>query len=374
LSGAKGQLGFEVGGIWSGSTKKGESFQIVEETPSGYEIFVDQVKASDTFGAKAKITYESGRWHGYAQGSYTGIVADGGPDPTTTFTGWTLKDAGAGNTANVLTGLAVNAGNFQVGPNLMWQKPIEGPIPGDVPSPGRPRNVLQDPFAVRASRETVGAELILSHDPTPATWMWAWDNDTREDARLAWSLGLLYRDLKTTQDASIGILADGGTFAFAGATPPRKTWEARLRLVSRLGHRSRLVAHAFAGTGEPVGNDPRLIHRYGADARLAVGSAAVAAHAKFGDWGPYDYHRDFNLTYPVQLMGDVSHALGMPRWFGLPQTRLGVRGTWRSLDQHSPRYCPGLVPAPGGGLECDPLAPGDYGTEWEIRTYLHIAI
>jgi hypothetical protein len=372
LSGAKGRLGFVVGGIWSGSTKKGETFQIAEKTSTGYNIFVDKVKAADTFGAKAKLTYEEGRWHWYAQGSYTGIVADGGPDATTTFTGWTLKDAGAGNTTNFLTGLAMNAGEFQIAPNVLWQKPIEGPIPGDVLSPGRPRNVLDDPFAVRASRETVGAELIVSHDPTPATWMWAWDNDRREDARLAWSLGLVYRDYKTTQDASIGILGDGRTtFAFPGATPPRKLWEANLRLVSRLGGRSRLVAHVFGGTGEPTGDDPRLIHRYGADARLTVGSAAFETFAKVNDWGLYDYHRDFNLTYPVQLMGDISHTLGTPVWFGLPQTRIGIRGTWRSLDRYSPRYCPGRDPSTS---ECDPLAPGDTGTEWEVRTYLHIVI
>ncbi len=47
--------------------------------------------------------------------------------------------------------------------------------------------------------------------------------------------------------------------------------------------------------------------------------------AKFNDCGPYDYHRDFNLTFPVQLMGDLSYTLGKPRWFGLPQTRFGVR-------------------------------------------------
>jgi hypothetical protein len=249
-----------------------------------------------------------------------------------------------------------------------------GPVPADVPSPGRPRNILDDPFAVRANREMVGAELMIVRDPTPATWMWAWDNDRREDARLAWSLGLTYRDYKTTQDASIGILADGGTFAFPGATPPRKLWEANLRAVSRLSGRSRLVAHAFAGTGEPVGDDPRLIHRYGADARLTVGNAALAAYAKFGDWGPYDYHRDFNLTYPLQIMADVSHTLGLPRWYGYPQTRFGVRLTWRSLDENSPRYCPGQTPDALGNLECDPTLDGPNGTEWEFRTYLHFSM
>jgi beta-galactosidase len=64
----------------------------------------------------------------------------------------------------------------------------------------------------------------------------------------------------------------------------------------------------------------------------------------------------------------------LPRWFDVPHTRLGVRGTWRSLDQYSPRYCPALVPNGTGTPVCDPTAPGDNGTEWEFRTYLQVAI
>jgi hypothetical protein len=204
--------------------------------------------------------------------------------------------------------------------------------------------------------------------------MWAWDNDVREDAALAWSLGATYRHLPTTQDAAIGIYADGGTFPFPGAPPPRNLWMARARLVSKLRGNTRLVASMYAGTGEAVGSDPRLIHRYGVVARIAWNTMAFATHAKFGDWGPYDYHRDGNLTFPVQLMGDLSHTLGLPRWFGESQTRIGGRVTWRSLDQYSPRYCPARVPGPGGISVCDPTAPGDDGNEWEIRTYVNVSL
>ncbi len=370
-----GPWGVQVGGIRAGATKVGQGFQVAEKSGSGYRLLQDHVRDSDTFGAKAKLTYERGRWHWYGQTAYMGIVADGGPTATITYTGWMLKDTGSGNQANVLSGLAVNSGNFQIGPNFLYQKPLVGPVPADVPSPGRPRNILQDPFAVRANRETVGAEFLVGYDPTPATWMWAWDNDLREDAPLAVSLDLVYRDYKTTQDAAIGILGDGHTtFAFPGAPPARKVWDANLRLVSRLAAGRRLAAHVYAGTGEPNGDSPRLVHRYGADARLTVGSMAFAGFVKLNDWGPYDYHRDFNLTFPVQLMGDLSHTLGAPRWFGYPQTSIGVRGLWRSLDQYSPRYCPALVPDAAGVSVCEPSAPGPDGNEWEIRTYLHLSM
>lgn len=370
-----GAFELQLGGLWSGSTKIDQGFQILGGTDGSPEVLLDSVRVGDTFGGKAKLTWQKGRWNWYGQYAYAGIVADGGPDRTTTFTGWTLKDHGAGNGNQVTTGLAVNLGTFQLGPNFMWQKPLVGPIPGDVPAPGRPRNIIDDPFAVRISREMVAGELLLTHDPTPATWFWAWDNDIREDAKLAWSLGVMVKHLPTTMDAAIGTTSEGVFFAFPGATPARELWEVRTRLVSRLAPNVRAAATIFAGTGEPNGDDTRLIHRYGIDGRITWARAALAMFAKFGDWGPYDYHRDFNLTFPAQLMGDLSYTLGKPRWFGWPQTRLGVRATWRSLDEFSNRYCPVRVPDAAGNPQCEPTAAGfDNGSEWEIRTYLHVAL
>jgi hypothetical protein len=96
---------------------------------------------------------------------------------------------------------------------------------------------------------------------------------------------------------------------------------------------------------------------------------------KVNDWGPYDYHRDFNLTFPLQLVGDLSYSVIKPEWFILPETRIGIRCTWRSLDQYSPRYCPTKVLDASGAWVPDPTAPGyGNGNEWEIRTYLHFNI
>jgi hypothetical protein len=128
----------------------------------------------------------------------------------------------------------------------------------------------------------------------------------------------------------------------------------------------------FGDTGEPNGDSPRLVHRYGGDMRLVKDHFKLVTSAKFNDWGPYDYHRDFNLTFPMQLMGDLSYSLGQPKWWDIPATRLGVRGTWRSLDRLSPRYCPATVANSSGALVCDPTAPGRDGQEWEIRTYMTV--
>lgn len=371
-----GQLGLEIGGIWAGQPRVGESFQIADGEEGNYTIYEDQIKLSDTWGGKAKITYSTGPIRWYAQGAAMGLVAGGGADYTKTYTGWRLKDSGSGNQYNFLSGFTYTTGNFQVGPNFLWQKPIIGPMPSDVPAPGRARNILDDPFAVRLNRETVAGEFLLTFDPTPGTWMYAWDSDIAEDAPLAVSAGIVFRHHPTTQDAAIGILGNGRTtFAFPGAPPARDLWEAHARIVSKLTPQFGLIANIYGGDAEANGSDARLIRRIGGDLRMVYKSAKLISELKVNDWGPYDYHRDFNLTYPLQIKADLSLSVSKPRWFDLPDTRVGLRFTYRTLDEYSPRYCPGKTIDASGELVCDPTIPGQpNGTEWEVRTYLHFNI
>ncbi len=372
-----GAFGFEMGGIWSNSNRVGEVFQIARKTGEGkYEIYQDETKMSDTWGGKLKVTYASGPFQWYAQGAAHGVLAQGGADYTKTFTGWRLKDGGSGNQYNFLTGFTVGVGNLQIAPNFLWQKPIEDPIPTNVPAPGRPRNILDDPFAVRSNRETVAGEILFTFDPTPGTWMYEWDNDVAEDAKFAVSTGFVYRHLPTTQDAAIGILGDGRSiFAFPGAAPAHDLWEAHARIVSKINPELGFVSNLFAGTAQANGSDARLIKRFGGDLRGIYKKTKLTAMAKVNDWGPYDYHRDFNLTFPLQLMADISTSLAKPSWFELPNSRLGLRYTWRSLDRYSPRYSPTTKLDARGQLVPDPTAIGfGNGREWEVQTYLQINI
>jgi len=371
-----GPVGIELGGIWAGQPRVGETFQLVEGEPGNYTVYEDKINSNDTWGGKARLTFSAGPVNWYAQGAAMGLVAGGGADYTKTFTGWRLKDSGSGNQFNFLTGLTVLVGDFQFAPNFLWQKPVIGPVPGDVPAPGRARNILDDPFAVRHNRETVAGEFLVTYDPTPGTWMYEWDNDETEDAPFAISAGFVYRHHPTTQDAAIGIMADGrATFAFAGAPPARDLWEAYARIVSKANPNLGLIANLFAGEAESNGSDARLINRYGGDLRMIYKKAKLISMVKVNDWGPYDYHRDFNLTYPLQIKMDLSTSVEKPKWVDLPQTRIGIRFNWRSLDQYSPRYCPTKNIDVNGDMVCDPTVPGyPKGNEWEIRTYLHFNI
>jgi len=369
---------FEIGGLWANQNRVGETFQVYDNRQvDSPKVLQAETKTSDTWGGKAKVTYSIGPINWYAQGAAMGVLSNGGGDYTQTFTGWKLKGGTAANAYNFLTGFTYGTGNIQIAPNFMWQRPIEDPIPTDVAAPGRPRNILDDPFAVRnGNRETIAGEILFTYDPTPGTWMYQWDNDRAEDAKFAFNLGFVYRHLPTTMDAAIGILADGRSiFAFPGAAPAQDLWEAHSRIVSKVNPELGLVANLYGGTAQSRGSDPRLIKRLGGDLRLIYKKMKVTSMVKVNDWGPFDYHRDFNLTYPLQLVLDVSTTLGKPKWFDMPSSRIGVRGTWRSLDQYSPRYCPTTTLGLNGESVCDPIGVGyEDGTEWEIQTYFQVNI
>lgn len=360
----------DLGGIVAGTDRLGMAYVDPHSAGtgpsylgSGLHLYEDQIQWVDTLGAKARLRWEPGPVHAYVQGAHRGLVADGGPDETVTFTGWSLKDGGQGNGTQLLSGVAVDVGRLQLAPNLLYQKPLVGPLPTIASQydaetgwyhPGvTARNAIDDPFAVLGNRETLAGELLLVWDPTPATWFWAWDNPLHEDAPMAAALDLVYRHQPTTRDANFGFTEDGTLFAFAGAPPAADVWTATLTLLSRLGPESRLQVSAMGGQEQSTGDDARLVPRAALKTDLWVQKTAVLASLHWNDWGPYDFHRTFNLTFPFQARLDLSTGV---RGFRLddPGTRLGLRGKFRTFDEHSP--------------EPERFQPGDH--ELELLTYL----
>lgn len=371
-----GRFNVALGGLWSGQPLVGRTFQATTEYSNNATVYQDVIKTTDTFGGKLKVTYTGRNFSAYAQGALMGLVASGGADNTLTLTGWRLKDCGSGNMQNALAGFTYQLGNFQIAPNFMWQKPLVGPMPNGINAPGRLRNIIDDPFAVRSNRETLAGELLLTFDPTPATWMYDWENDNNEDAPFAASLDFVYRHLPTSQDAAIGILADGrSTFAFAGSAPAHDLWETNLKVASRVSRDFGIISNVYLGTAQANGDDARLIKRLGADARMMYKKFKLNAFVKFNDWGPYDYHKDFNLTFPFQCEVDLSTHLFKPKWLGPISTCVGIRGAFRTLDKYSPRYVAGYVSDGNGGfVESTDIIGAPHGNEWEIRTYISFSL
>ncbi len=369
-----GKLTVEFGGIWGGQPLVGREFQVARGSEGDYRVFIDEVNSSDTWGGKIKLTYSAGRINWYASAASMGLVAYGGADQTQTFTGWKLKDSGSGNQNNFLTGFTYSMGKLQIAPNFLYQKPLVDPMPFGIESPGRIRNILDDPFVVRANRETVAGELLLTFDPTPGTWMYEWDNDRAEDAKLAGSLGFVYRHLPTSQDAAVIFPGTGRVPTAAdGAPPALDLWEVNARIVSKLNPDLGIITNIYAGNGQANGPDTRTVKRRGGDVRVLYKTMKLSSHVKINDWGPFDYHRDFNLTFPLQLMADLSTSIGKQDWFLLPSTTMGMRFTWRSLNEFSPRYLPNEAEEFADEPIISPVG-FDNGREWEFRTYVKFNI
>jgi len=371
----------EAGAISGRSNFIGQPYETARQTngpsylDSGYLILDNEIRFADTLGGKLKLTYSSAPFFWYIQGGLRGLVSDGGVDSTMTITGWSLKESGQGNHWAVSSGLAYYLGKVVLAPNFLVQQPLEGPLPF-IPDffdpdtgtyfPGvQARNQLEDPFWVRSNRETYGFEFLLGWDPTPATPMYAWDNAQREDATVSLALDFVYRILPTSQDAAVAIgvpeedeVGPDFLFAFPSGAPARNLWDLSARTIVNFTYNMRLVNWVYAGQGQANGDDARTVSRFGTYGWYTLGSFNVNYHLKFNDWGPYDYHKDFNLTFPLQVLLDLSYAYEPPKLYAPASTRFGVAGQFRNLDRFSNRY------------RFDPSDPGRKGREWEIKTYV----
>jgi hypothetical protein len=367
----------QAGGIFAGSTKVDQPFLRVRRSAgrgyvdSGYDVLSDRIQWGDTFGGKLKLTLDLGRVRWFAQAQLRGLVADGGPDSVITLTDFSMRESGRGNHVGGESGAVVDISPVQIGAKVLYQRPLVGPNPliNDYFSPQtglyypavRPRNILSDPFAVRDNRETLGFEMLLVFDPTPATWYWSWDRELREDAPFAASIDAVYRMQPTSLDSGIAILANGALAPFNAAPPAHDVWDATFRFVANAPHAVRVTGAAWAGQLQSTGASPRLVTRVGGEARLWWKSWLLWTVLKLNDWGPYDYQRDFNLTFPLQWYGDLSYRITapLPHWLG---TRIGLRGQVRTLDANSENF----VPKVG--------YPQAVGWEYEIGAYTQLSL
>lgn len=381
VSAALGDAQLDIGALFAAPQRVGQEYTRTERSSgpgyagSGYDVFREKVQWQDTLGAKAKLVVPAGRANLYLQGAVKGLVADAGPDTSYTVTGWSLKESGRGNQISGLGGVALQFGDLQIAPNLLFQRPFVGPNPRidgvydpatqTYFAPIRARTTYtgvtpHEPFAVLDNRETEAAELLITYDPTAPTQFYQWDRFNREDAPFAANLDLVYRHQPTSRDSRIAVLSTGERFAFGAAPPAHDVWDATFNFAAAGLPPVRLFGSVFVGQNQAWGDDPRLVTRFGGSLRLAYQDFLVTTRVLFNDWGPYDYYRDYNLTYPLQWYGDASWGF-LPALVGPPQTRFGVRGQYRRLDRYSDGWA-------------NPLAPGRSGSEYEITTYIQAAL
>lgn len=303
----------EIGGLFASPEKIGQTYIRVVKSEgagylrSGYDVIQnDSIKLLDTMAVKTIITKDiadavtvSGKF------LLAGLVADGGVIPGRD--GSLIWDPGTGNRIEYEGCARIYLGYLQIAPKILYRKPLVGPNPiieGYVSTNGliypgiKPRNILDDPFAVTDNREAAIYEVVFTYDPTGANWFYNWDNDEREDATLAFDLVINYASYPTYTDAYTYVKSDGKTYAFTKGLPPADVWTVASRIVSNPFSDWKIIARIETGKGQSRGEDDRLVNFYGLNLTTAYKRLFLKSYVKKDMWGPYEYFRQFNLTYP----------------------------------------------------------------------------
>lgn len=344
----------EIGGIFSNPEKIGETYDYID---SG-QVYVDKIKLKDTLGLKAKLSYDlSETANAYGVFSYAGLVADGGAPRVEYGTG--LPYTGKGNKVEFEAGVRLTYGDYTVFPRALWRdnlidaNPLILPyIVGTTLYPGiNPRNDNNDPFSVLDNRAVRSAEVILTYDPTPGTPFYEWDNDFREDAELAYNVGLtVSRYISAADSALFHYDVTDTDVPFGRGLPAATVWALKSKLVMNPSKTLKALVNVEVArqqpTGVPVepdGTTPVKPAEYlSVDGKLILHKRNIfSASFKKDGFGPYDFQREFNVRYPKQVRLGYVRLLDVGKG-EKDSTRIGVRVLYRTLNQYSTEYLAGL--------------------------------
>jgi hypothetical protein len=340
----------EVGGIISSRERLDDVYDYVDDQGN---IKTDQIDFEDMLGLKARITFPILGHDTYFSAHTAGLVGDGGnPIPTFGVTDPTrLPYNGLGNKNEFEAGMRIYTGNWLIYPRFLYRENLIGANPliepsidpdGTLNQGTAPRNRDDDPFAVLGNREARSGEIYFTWDPTGATPFYDWDNEWREDAPFAFNFGGTYTRFPTATDSNLFFLPiAGGNVPFGRGLPAEDVWSLSSRMVFNLG-RSRYILNLVRGfdqsTGDPEGGSRKFFDISGK--AFLGGKHLVSGYIKKDAWGPYDFQRQFNTTFPEQYQLEYAYLLnGFSSIRSIVDevfaTQIGFRLIYRTLDENS---------------------------------------
>ena len=349
----------EIGGIIGSTDKEGDEFDYLD----GGEVVRNEIDYEDTLGVKTKLSFPLFGAQAYVATNHAGLVADGGA-PLREF-GTRLPYSEFGNKHEYEAGVMMNYGDWMFFPRALYRDNIEDANPFIEPDidddgnlqPGlNPRNRDDDPFAVLDNRQVRAAELFITYDPTGATPFYNWDNDYREDAGFAFNIGLNYSDFKSFTDSyQFFFEPTNSNAAFGVGLPSEETWEVTSRMVFNPNRDWRVISNLIGGnlqsTGDPEGGTREF---YEVNGKVVYRKKHIfEAYAKYDAFGPYDFHRQFNITFPYQYRAEYIYLLDELK-DELNSTLVGIKGFLRGVDDDSPT---------------EEFLGGDNSYLWQVEVY-----
>lgn len=352
------EVTLEVGGLIASGEKVGDTYDRLE----GNDIVVDEIKDKDTLGLKAKVTFDVLTSKAYLAMNYAGLVADSGD--VFRENGTELPYSGLGNKKEIEGGVLIPVGDYTIYPrflvreNIVDANPqIDPSVTGSTLSPGlAPRNFDDDPFAVLGNREAKSFEVILTYDPTPASYFYHWNVDVTEDAPFAFNLGLTYTQYDTATDSDRFFYEEGNSnAAFGAGLDAEDVYLAKSKLIFNPSRALKYVFDIQVGKQQSTGKPgEETVEFTSLEGKAVLDNKHIfSAYIKKDAFGPYDFYRQFNLTYPTQIKLEYARLLDLNKDED-SSSKIGVKAFYRSLDELSP---------------ADEYEDGENDHMFEIQTY-----
>lgn len=324
----------DVGVLFANTEKIGELYDDVKEDGSGgFTVTPNQtVELKDTFAFKVELESSIFMYtQMFAKYVYAGLVAE--TNPFVSRNGSQFLESGSGNRNEAEAGFQFTYGFLSARPAFRARKPLSLPLSI---ADGGPRKSLFDPFVVFDNREAYEAELMLTWDPKGDTYFFDWNNDEREQAVFAAYLSFLYSIYQGPTDAISYINEFGDTASFGLGLPAvNGLWSLEGRAVLNPMPDLRFIGTFKTGYAQSRGEDSRIVNYYGASLATRYKHWFLDLEASVNDWGPENWYRTLNITYPLQFAVVVSRGFEVPS-FMLKDNRIGLRLQGRTYDQYSP--------------------------------------
>jgi hypothetical protein len=359
-----GSSTLEWGGIVANGQKHGDEYDRIEDG----EVRVDEIETEDTIGVKAKLTFEPFESaEAYVAMNYAGLVADGG-NPLREW-GTELPYTETGNKKEIEAGIRFDMAPYTIYPRVLYRENIvdandeniEPVTTGTTLSPGLDaRNTDEDPFAVLDNREATSAEVFFTYDPTPSSWFYDWNVDMIEDAPLAFNIGLTATEYGTGTDSYLFFLEEEGTnAAFGDGLEEEDVWGLKSKWIINPNRALRYIADIHVGKKQSTGQpDEDSVEFFSLSGKVIVDKTHIyEAYVKVDDFGPYDFQRQFNIVYPLQLKFEYARLLDAILDED-KSSKVGVKFLYRELDEDSPE---------------EVYLDGENEYEFEVQTYFKMA-
>lgn len=315
-----------AGILYAGNEKLGAAYTLANGTAK-------KITDIDTLGASIELGSEIFRYtYIYGKYIYRGLVSD--TNPAKVRGGFISGDSGSGNRQEIQAGAEMTVGNFSFKPVVRSRVPLVEPNDRSLNA------AYPSPFIVYSNRQAMEFEAVLAYDPEGSTWLHDWNIEDIETANFAASLTGLYTlyagktdvmSFKTGSDWNGDDLKDWAQFT-TGLPEQRNLWQASAKVISSPLPDLKLIGGFETGHQNSIGEATSIIDFWGISGKMRYKNFIASGTYAKDKWGPEEWWRTFNMTFPAQWTVDLGYGFGTPSFIE-PTNRVGLKWQGRTFGE-----------------------------------------